>query len=72
MTNDKIRNTKIIANALLKGLAKYVWLKDVNDKPVKVLVETLHKDERRFLRSGDVTFDPGRHKTSSPYGRGTR
>jgi hypothetical protein len=72
MTNDKINNTRIIANALLKGLAKYVWLKDVNGKPVKVLVESLHENERRFLRSGDVIFDPARHELSSPRGRGTR
>ena len=40
-------NTKIIANALLKGLAEYVWLKTAAGKSIRVLKETLHKDERK-------------------------
>jgi len=69
----KASNSRIISHALLKGEAEFVWLTDVADKPVRVLKESLHKDETIFYNAGnDVDFDPARHKRSaSPLGRGT-
>ncbi|QQS35752.1 MAG: hypothetical protein IPM56_16145 [Ignavibacteriales bacterium] len=41
---------------------KFVWLKDITGKPVRVLKESLHKYELSFLAAGnDVAFDSKRH-----------
>lgn len=65
----RISNTKIISNALLKGKAEFVWLKDSTGKLVKVLRESLHRNETTFYNAGnDVDYDQSRHqKTSSPF-----
>lgn len=65
----RIRNNKIILNALLSSKAEYVWLKDVTGKPVRVLRESLHKNETTFYDAGnDVDYNPNRHlRTSSPF-----
>ena len=63
----KNNNSKIIADALLKGKAKFVWLTDVTGRPVKVLTESLHKNETIFINAGnEVDYNPNRHKTTSP------
>lgn len=65
----RTRNTRIILNALLNGKAEFVWLTDVTGKPLKVLRESLHKNETTFYDAGnDVDYNPNRHlRTSSPF-----
>lgn len=68
----RINNARIIANALLSGKAEYVWLVDKAGRHVKVLKESLHKNEIIFFDAGnEVDFDSKRHtKSPLPLGKG--